>query len=190
MAPARTCPQGESELRKRCLAFLAASLMLAGCASRPPGEQQTEGKVQQVQLTAAQGVSARADAPETTAASAVQRTEASPEDEASSIYFGYGSSKVDLSGREKLRALASKLNKNSDSTVTLVGRADDLGSPSYSLAVAGERVDAVADILRSYGVAKNRISKSVRGNETLTANCSTKACKRRMRRVELRYSAN
>ncbi|WP_200383476.1 OmpA family protein [Rhodocyclus tenuis] len=185
MLPARSRFQVGSELKSLRLVCLVAGLLLGGCASRSVGEE-AGGAISPFPKKVPQSVPAHVETPETRAAGATETGEG--EDEAASIYFGYASSKVDVAGREKLRALASKLDRNSESTVTLIGRTDDLGSPSYSLAVAGKRVDAVADILRSYGVARNRISRSVRGNETLAAHCATKACKKRMRRVEVKYS--
>lgn len=177
-------------MKRQYLLCLVAGLLLGGCASRPVGEPAPDA-ISPTSKTAPQSLSANAEAKLAGASEAGEGGERGEgEDEARSIYFGYGSSKVDAAGRAKLLALASELNRNATSTVTLIGRADDLGSPSYSLAVAGKRVDAVAGILRSYGVPRNRIVRSVRGNERLAAQCSSKACKKKMRRVEVLYSAN
>lgn len=174
-----------SELKRQHLVFLVAGLLLGGCASRPVGEPVPDA-ISPASKTALEARAAGA----AEAGESAERGEGEGADEARSIYFGYGSSKVDVAGRAKLLALASELNRNGAGTVTLIGRADDLGSPSYILAVAGTRVDAVAGILRSYGVPRNRIVRSVRGNERLAAQCNTKACKRKMRRVEVHYLAN
>ncbi len=71
--------------------------------------------------------------------------------------------------------------------VTLTGLTDDSGSRSYNLLVAEKRTQAVAELLRAYGAAKNQIRPYALGNRKPDAPCKTLACRQKLRRVELNF---
>jgi len=107
--------------------------------------------------------------------------------EADNIYFGSGSTRVDAAGEQKLRAHASRLVANPKAVVTLIGLTDNQGSRSLNLAIAEQRIEAVARILRAHGVLKKQIRPYARGNKTPRSECNTQACSEKMRRVQLDY---
>ena len=72
--------------------------------------------------------------------------------------------------------------------VVLVGHTDNQGSPTYNLAVADKRTEAVSERLRSFGVPRNQIRRlPVGSEESSKVKCDSDACRQRMRRVELVY---
>lgn len=111
-----------------------------------------------------------------------------PADPEESIFFSPGSSTLAAAERRKLQPLASRLLADRRLTVTLVGHANDNGSPSFNLAVADARIGAVARALKKKGVAAYQIRKRVLGDEQAPANCRNAACRKAMRRVDFLLS--
>ena len=112
-------------------------------------------------------------------------------EEANSIYFAKGATRIDPAGQDKLRIHAARLKENPAQVVTLAGYTDDLGSDSYNLAIADQRIEAVAKFLRTYGVPKKQILPLRRysvGRAGSMAACRTTDCRQKMRRVELIYA--
>ena len=81
--------------------------------------------------------------------------------------------------------LAERLKSMEEGFVTLRGYTDHLGSPSYNLAIAEQRVNAVATALRRNGIAATQIRRNAVGSERGPAACRSVQCRRLMRRVEL-----
>jgi len=77
--------------------------------------------------------------------------------EANHIYFARRTTHIDPAGREKLRLHAARLQEHPKEVVYLAAYAEDLGSASYELAIANQRIEAVIKALRSYGVAKRQV---------------------------------
>lgn len=103
------------------------------------------------------------------------------------VFFASGDVKVDERGQELLRRHATRLKDNPQQVITLVGYTDPLGSPSYNLALAEERLDSVVEILRSLGVARGQIRRVNTGQAQGGSDCDSPACRQQMRRVELIY---
>lgn len=104
------------------------------------------------------------------------------------VYFSSGDTKVNERGQEVLRRHASRLKENPHQVVTLVGYTDPLGSASYNLAVAEERMDSVLEVLRSLGVPRGQIRRVSAGQSQAGAgDCNNPVCRQQMRRVELIY---
>lgn len=104
------------------------------------------------------------------------------------IYFAPGSSSISSTERSKLKRLAQRLQADKRQVVTLIGHANDNGSPSFNLAVADSRIGAVASTLKKLGIAAHQIQRSVRGDEEVPADCRSSECRRAMRRVDLVFS--
>ncbi len=102
-----------------------------------------------------------------------------------SIFFPLGGTEVDTVGKLKLQAHAQRLKEDSSKVVTLIGHTDDLGSPSYNLAIAQGRVNAVHEILRARGVPQTQIRRYGVGSEKNSAQCQSEACRQKMRRVQM-----
>ncbi len=115
-------------------------------------------------------------------------TATATKDDANSIYFTFGTTHVDLDGQQKLRAHALRLKENPDLEVTLIGHTDNLGSRSYNQAIAEQRIETVSKLLLSYRVKKSQIRRYAVGHEKAERSCTTRACRQKMRRVELIFS--
>ncbi|MCB1933383.1 OmpA family protein [Accumulibacter sp.] len=157
---------------------LAVLLALSGCGAFPwQDDSKTESKTVPVpseQEKAAQVLEKKVIA-------AANQTE-------SNIYFSLGGVTVSRQEKIKLQQHAADLKANPEKSVTLIGFTDDLGSRSYNVAIAAQRVAAVRKLLRSYGVPGGQIRRYSVGNEKTPKACTTSDCRQKMRRVELRYS--
>ncbi|MDD2664886.1 MAG: OmpA family protein [Dechloromonas sp.] len=162
------------------LVCLLLSCLLSACAVRP-------------------AVPPPAAVPAAPAAAVPKRPEKLPErpDEAQiiaavdakeNLFFVQGSAELDAAANQALAQHALRLKANPRQVVTLVGHADDLGSPAYDLAIAERRVQAVYKALRGLGVGATQLRSYSVGSEKLSLACRSEACRRRMRRVELVYS--
>ena len=102
-----------------------------------------------------------------------------------SVFFPAGGTELDAASLKRLAALAERLKAMEEGIVTLHGYTDHLGSPSYNLAIAEQRVNAVATALRRNGIAATQIRRNAVGSERVPAACRSVQCRRLMRRVEL-----
>jgi len=112
-----------------------------------------------------------------------------PIDRENSVYFSLGSFTLDSEAIALIRHHADRLNGNPRLVVTVVGYTDDLGSREYNNALCLKRAQAVEQALQGLGVASRQIRISSRyGYEKAPAKpCRTDACRKRLRKVELRY---
>lgn len=106
-------------------------------------------------------------------------------DPATSVFFTPGGSSIDDEGRRKLADMAQRLKASPETVVTLIGHTDNLGSPSYNLAIAEQRVNAVYEVLRKHGVGLTQIHRYGVGREMGAPTCRSAACRQTMRRVEM-----
>jgi outer membrane protein OmpA-like peptidoglycan-associated protein len=84
-----------------------------------------------------------------------------------------------------LRAIAGNLVSNPRSDVIVVGHTDNVGSADYNQGLSERRAASVAQILRSQGVAPNRIQTIGRGLTQPVATNATAAGRQQNRRVEI-----
>lgn len=160
----------------RSMRALVCSVLIAGCASTP-------------------SVSPPAELPVPVAAKPalleVQPSDAqvmAAVDEERNVFFQSGAAQMDGAGLQTVQRHAERLRANPKLVVTLLGYTDDLGSPSYNLAIAEQRINAVAKQLRAQGVPLKQIRRQVAGRETQAQACRSAECRARMRRVEFSYA--
>lgn len=103
------------------------------------------------------------------------------------IQFPAGGTRVGRAGMVLLRQHAARLKKDPKLVVTVIGHPDPLGSRSYNLALAEQRMNAVCAALRSLGVPKGQIRRVSAPRGTAAGACRTAACRPGLRRVELAY---
>ncbi len=157
------------------LCGLLLTVMIAGCAVAPPApvspavEERQRPAVEPVHLPSEVQVMAAVD-------------------NENNVFFVLGSSGVDAVGRKKVQDHARRLKADPKLEVTLVGYTDDLGSLSYNLAIAEQRVNAIHKELRSNGVRSNQIRRHVAGPEQLSPACRSTECRKKMRRVQFVYA--
>lgn len=171
----------------RLLLIILLLAQLAGCASELPWG----------------GARSAPERPETPRirnpfrAPAPAPVEAAPADEArvlaavseeNSIFFASSETGIDAEGRAKLQRHAARLKGDDKLLATLVGQTDDLGSGAYNLAIAEQRAEAVFKALRALGVPANQLRAYGVGAEKVSKACRSAECRRKMRRVEIRYS--
>lgn len=168
----------------RISAFCAVLLMgiLAGCAGTPP-QAPVATVVSGERLEESEPVVASAEAVRVPSEAQLMAAV----DEENNVFFVLGSSSVNAAGRMTARRHAERLKANPKLEVTLVGYTDDLGSPSYNLAIAELRVNAIHKVLRAQGVRLNQIRRHMAGREELAPACRSTACRKKMRRVEFVY---
>lgn len=107
--------------------------------------------------------------------------------EGRSVFFAKGSAELDANAHAVLKTHAVRLQDDSKLVVTLVGHSDHLGSRSYNLAVADQRVTAVAKTLRRLGVQRSQIRRYSLGNEKPGVQCQNETCRSKWRRVDIVY---
>jgi peptidoglycan-associated lipoprotein len=154
------------------------ALGLVGCAAQQPAEPSISGEEQGVE-----GAQPSAAAPEGAA-------EAAPADAQSLqrlVYFAFDSSAVDAESRSVIEANAAYLAANPQARVTLEGHTDERGTREYNLALGERRAQSVERVLRSGGIASNRISTVSFGEEKPVAPGQGEQAWGQNRRVEFVY---
>lgn len=164
-------------MKSRCaLCGLLLTVMIAGCAVTPPVAPVVPASQPPV-TTPVEPVQSPSEAQVMAAV-----------DNENNVFFVLGASVVDATGRKKVQDHAERLKADPKLEVTLVGYTDDLGSPSYNLAIAEQRVNAIHKELRRHGVRSNQIRRHVAGPEQLASACRSTECRRKMRRVQFVYA--
>lgn len=166
--------------------LLLAVVFLAGCSTAPLPEQTRPAVASPNTFPAStvQSETAPAPAPPETGSQEEQATVAGI-DEKLNIFFSLGSSTINRAEKAKLQEIAGLLKNDKSVYVTLVGHANDNGSSSFNLAVAGSRVESVGKMLKGLGVTPLQIRKKLMGGENIPRSCRSTECRKMMRRVEL-----
>lgn len=120
----------------------------------------------------------------------LQLSPPSGDNAAQSIFFPPDMAMVGDDEVDKLRSCAEMLKRSPRRTILLVAYSDDLGSRSYNIAIAEQRLAAVSDALRSLGVERGQIRRH-RSNSVKIASfvCRNEACRQRLRRVDFSCKA-
>ena len=84
-----------------------------------------------------------------------------------------------------LRAVAQSLQRYPNSTVQVVGHADNVGAAAYNQDLSQRRAGSVASVLRDYGVPGGRIVSVGRGEDQPVASNLTPEGRAQNRRVEI-----
>lgn len=163
--------------------LLVTAMLLAGCAGKAPVKDEAPGASAATPVARDSAPRARAAAP----APAVTAISPPSLDDDNNIFFRSAATEFETSERRKLLAHAQRLKADSKQVLLLVGHTDDLGSRSYNLAIAENRVDSVFQAFRSLGVPARQLQRYPVGQEMAGSGCSTADCRKAMRRVELVY---
>lgn len=108
----------------------------------------------------------------------------------SGLLYPYDSADLLPAGRENLRNLAESLQENPDTEVLIVGHTDARGSDQYNMGLSLRRADAAANILSSYGVPRERINTTGRGESEPVGSNETEEGMQLNRRVEVAIFAS
>lgn len=150
------------------LVFSLLAILLAACQNLPPSSE------------------ADTPTPSATASPALAKPAQALPNTLESIYFDMGRIQVAVTERAKIPQVAEWAREHPDSQLLLVGYTDSLGSKGYNLAIAEQRVRAVAQLLRQHGVPPQQIRQFPVGDEGLDRQCNQEACRKKQRRVAIR----
>ncbi len=104
---------------------------------------------------------------------------------ASDVLFESGKAVLQPGAINKLRQLASVMNRYPDTTIQVIGYTDSRGSEASNLELSRRRAQAVADVLASSGVAQPRITTLGMGESNPVASNDTMTGRAQNRRVEI-----
>ena len=157
------------------LCALALALLLQACTTTSPQRTPTDNEV------APKPQSQRAA---TTPIAAVEPP--APDFGGPQVVFAPGSSEVPRTASPVLDDVAAKLKADPLVNVVLVGHTEDLGSTEFSMAVASKCTRAVGQALIKRGARPSQIRMQPRGHsKTAARQCTSAACKKQMRRVDI-----
>ena len=168
--------------------LIAASLALAGCASKKP-------KAEAPAAPSAASANANAGGAGEGAATAG----VNPDDEAQGpqagllatrvVYFDFDSSEIKGAGTDAVAAHAKYLAAHSGTRVRLEGHTDERGSREYNIGLGERRAQAVRRALLLQGATDAQISTVSYGEERPAVSGHDEAAWSKNRRVEIVYLA-
>jgi outer membrane protein OmpA-like peptidoglycan-associated protein len=108
----------------------------------------------------------------------------------SGLLFPFNSTQLLPAGQQNLQNLAQSLEQYPETQVLIVGHTDSIGSAQYNQTLSEQRATSAANVLSSYGVPRDRIQTSGRGETEPIADNSTAAGQAQNRRVEVAIYAS
>ncbi|HET8655902.1 MAG TPA: OmpA family protein [Longimicrobiaceae bacterium] len=108
----------------------------------------------------------------------------------SGLLFPFNSTQLLPAGQQNLQNLAQSLEQYPETQVLIVGHTDSIGSAQYNQTLSEQRAESAANVLSSYGVPRDRIQTSGRGETEPIADNSTAAGQAQNRRVEVAIYAS
>lgn len=109
---------------------------------------------------------------------------------ASGILYPFDSDQILPAGRANLDELALSLQRYPNSSLTIVGHTDSVGTDSYNQSLSERRARSASAYLQSKGIAASRITALGRGESEPIASNSTEAGRQQNRRVEVAIYAS
>jgi outer membrane protein OmpA-like peptidoglycan-associated protein len=109
---------------------------------------------------------------------------------ASGILFPFDSDQILPAGRANLDELALSLQRYPNSSLTIVGHTDSVGTDSYNQSLSERRARSASAYLQSKGIAASRLTAVGRGETEPIASNSTEEGRQRNRRVEVAIYAS
>jgi len=166
------------------LLWVAASLAVAGCASKPkqpetppPDTTASSSDAGTAGAGADSAAGEDTDAPGPLEGMLAKRT----------IYFDFDSAEIRGEGTDIVAAHARYLSGNSGVRVRLEGHTDERGSREYNIGLGERRAQAVRRALLLQGAAEHQLSTVSYGEERPAAAGSDESAWARNRRVEIVY---
>jgi len=106
------------------------------------------------------------------------------------VLFDFNSAELRSSSRDALRQMADVFQKYPDTTLSVQGHTDSIGSAAYNKTLSRRRASSVANYLEDLGVRSSRIETIGYGKSQPRATNSTAAGRQLNRRVEIHVLAN
>lgn len=101
------------------------------------------------------------------------------------VVFTPGSDEIPRTATPIIEDVAAKLKADPLVNVVLIGRTEDMGSTEFSVAVASKCAQAVSQALIKRGARPSQIRLMARGHEKTSKQCTTSACRKSQRRVDI-----
>lgn len=161
---------------------IAASLVLAACASSAPAPIKQDSQSASPLQTGAPQTGALSQAEIDAQALAAQTRDLH------SIYFDYGTSDVKPEYGNIIQQQADFMNSHPGDIVTLEGNTDERGSNEFNLALADTRAGAVRKVMLVLGIPSSRIKTVSFGEEKPRLTCHEESCWKENRRVDFVHS--
>ncbi len=172
---------------KKLLAFVAAAVLLAGCAGTPPVE--SKAGVEDRTPTAATQQGGSAVTPVVPAAEQQANPLKDPKNILSkrSIFYDYDKYDVRDEYKPLLEAHARYLAQNRSAKMLIQGNCDERGSREYNIALGQKRADGVKKMLQLMGAQESQIESVSLGEEKPRCTEQTEECYSQNRRSDLLY---
>ena len=108
----------------------------------------------------------------------------------SGLLFSTNSATLTSTSRYNIEKLARILNRYNDTNLVIEGHTDSIGSEAENQSLSERRAEAVANLLKAYGVAENRLSPVGFGETHPVSSNETEPGRKLNRRVEVLIYAN
>ena len=162
---------------------LAASLLLAACASTPLDAPVGDAGASTAATAPSQAQSAVAPVGAATPPEAV----AGPAGVASTVYFEYDSATIRPEFQALIDAHAKYLGSHRDRKLTVAGHTDERGGREYNLALGQQRAEAVRRALELLGARGSQVESISFGEEKPADGGHDEAAWSHNRRAQLTY---
>jgi outer membrane protein OmpA-like peptidoglycan-associated protein len=106
------------------------------------------------------------------------------------VLFDFNSSALRPASQESLREMAGVFEKYPNTTISVQGHTDSIGSAAYNKRLSIRRADSVASYLENLGVSSSRVEAIGYGKSRPRASNSTAEGRQLNRRVEIKIHAN
>lgn len=106
------------------------------------------------------------------------------------VLFDTNSVALRSASREALREMADVFEKYPNTTISVQGHTDSVGSAAYNARLSDRRADSVAGYLESLGVSGSRVRATGYGESKPRSTNSTASGRQLNRRVEIHINAN
>jgi outer membrane protein OmpA-like peptidoglycan-associated protein len=106
------------------------------------------------------------------------------------VLFDFNSAGLRSSSRDSLREMGSVFDKYANTTISVQGHTDSVGSASYNERLSERRADTVANYLENMGVRSSRIQTIGYGESRPRSSNSSASGRQSNRRVEIKVKAS
>ncbi|MGA7613602.1 MAG: OmpA family protein [Thermoanaerobaculia bacterium] len=106
------------------------------------------------------------------------------------VLFDFDSSALRSASRQSLEEMANVFQRYPDTTISVQGHTDSIGSASYNYRLSQRRANSVERYLEQLGVSGGRLDTEAFGESQPVASNATAAGRQQNRRVEIHVRAN
>jgi outer membrane protein OmpA-like peptidoglycan-associated protein len=108
----------------------------------------------------------------------------------SGVLFDFNSSKVNPTVNDNLVKFAETLKQYPDTEILVAGHTDNVGTEQYNMNLSQQRANAVANVLKTNNVTRNRLTILGYGEKNPVADNTAESGREQNRRVEFAIVAN